>query len=85
MSNDANNRVAGVVAVVPLSSKINKVYPFEVLLPATRTGLLKDSKASAQQIRTISRLRLAEARAGLVAPELMRALDVAIRMHLGLA
>jgi mRNA interferase MazF len=44
VSNNAANRAAAVVTVVPLTSSIERVYPFEVLLPRERTGLTKDSR-----------------------------------------
>jgi mRNA interferase MazF len=84
VSNDASNRVAGVVAVVPLTSNVERVFPFEVLLRARATGLEKDSKACAQQMRTISKQRLAAARAGVVPAAAMRTLDSALRLHLAL-
>jgi mRNA interferase MazF len=33
VSNDINNRVATTVTIVPITSNVTKVYPFEVLLP----------------------------------------------------
>ncbi|MBW7925758.1 MAG: type II toxin-antitoxin system PemK/MazF family toxin [Burkholderiaceae bacterium] len=84
VSNDAGNRASGVITVVPLTSNIERVFPFEVLLDATVTGLERDSKACAQQVRTISKMRLAERRVGVVPPERMRALDAALRLHLAL-
>ena len=84
VSNNAANRVAAVVTVVPLTSNVERVYPFEVILPATRTGLGKDSTAMAQQVRTVDRSRLAAKASGLVqAPDLLK-LDQALRLHLGL-
>ena len=84
VSNDANNRAAGVVTVVPLTSNVEKVFPFEVLLPGRSTGLDRSSKACAQQVRTISKQRLAAARAGVVPAAEMRALESALRLHLAL-
>jgi len=39
------------VTVIPLTSKTDRVVPFQVLLLASQTGLPKDSKAQAEQIR----------------------------------
>lgn len=44
----------GVVTVVPVTSNIERVYPFQVLLGATATGLARDSKAQAEQVRSIA-------------------------------
>ncbi len=84
VSNDAANRAAGIVTVVPLTSNIERVFPFEVLLKARATGLPKDCKACAQQVRTISKQRLATSRSGVVPTAAMDALDAALRLHLAL-
>jgi mRNA interferase MazF len=89
VSNDAANSVAsrfgrGVVTVVPLTSNVSRVYPFQVLLPATRTGLTADSKAQAEQVRSVAIERVGD-RLGLVTYALMHELDEALRLHLDLA
>ncbi len=84
VSNDANNRAAQTVTVVPLTSNTDRVFPFEVLLKATATGLSKDSKALAQQIRTLDKSRLTARRAGSLKPADSVRLDVALRLHLAL-
>jgi mRNA interferase MazF len=84
VSNNLANRAAAVVTVVPLTSNVDRVYPFEVLLPADRTGLSKDSKAMAQQVRTLDKARLSTRMAGQVRPDEMNRLDAALRLHLGL-
>lgn len=58
VSNDANNRAASTVTVVPITSNVTRVYPFEVALFAAESGLPNDSKAQAQQIRTIAKERI---------------------------
>lgn len=85
VSNDAGNRAAGTVTVVPLTSNVERVFPFEVLLKARATGLPKDCKACAQQMRTISKQRLAASRSGVVPAAAMSELDAALRLHLALA
>lgn len=50
VSNDAANATAvrlgrGVVTVVPVTSNVQRLYPFQVLLPASQTRLPEDSKA----------------------------------------
>lgn len=84
VSNNASNRAASTVTVLPVTSNVSRVFPFEVLLPSGKSGLPKDSKALAQQIRTISRERLLPGRAGMLDATLMRAVDAAIRLHLAL-
>jgi mRNA interferase MazF len=88
VSNDGANMTAarlgrGVVTVVPVTSNITRLYPFQVLLGATDTGLDRDSKAQAEQMRSIAVDRLGR-RVGAVPPPLMAKLDEAIRLHLAL-
>ncbi len=88
VSNDTANATArrlgrGVVTVVPVTSNVARVYPFQVLLPATMTGLDRDSKAQAEQVRSIDLGRVGE-RLGVVPDAIMGALDDALRVHLGL-
>ncbi|SDC15811.1 type II toxin-antitoxin system PemK/MazF family toxin [Actinokineospora iranica] len=88
VSNDAANQVAlrtgrGVVTVVPITSNTSRVFPFQVLLPAVDCGLVTDSKAQAEQVRSIATARLRR-RLGRVPPALLARLDDALRTHLGL-
>src|SRR5262245_38003544 len=58
VSNDGANTIAsqlgrGVLTVVPVTSNVSRVYPFQVLLPASEVGLDRESKAQAEQIRSI--------------------------------
>lgn len=88
VSNDAANRAAsrsgqGVVTVVPLTSNTSRVFPFQVLLAAAQTGLAGDAKAQAEQVRSVSAVRIGR-RAGRVPAPLLTKLDDALRLHLNL-
>lgn len=88
VSNDGANVTAsrlnrGVVTVVPVTSNVSRIYPFQVLLPAADCGLTRDSKAQAEQVRSIAIERLGR-RIGKLTPALMTKLDDALRLHLGL-
>ena len=88
VSNDTANATArrlghGVITVVPVTSNVARVYPFQVLLPAAATGLDRDSKARAEQVRSIDLGRIGE-RLGVVPDSIMAALDDALRVHLDL-
>ena len=80
VSNDAANRHANRVQVVPLSSKTGTLYPCEARI--TVDG--RQSKAMADQIMTVSKERLT-GRMGLLSPEGMHGVDMALRIQLGLA
>jgi len=86
VSNDRANVIAaqlgrGVVTVAPVTSNIDRIFPFQALLPAGATGLPQDSKAQAEQIRSISVERLG-AMLGRAPADVMAQLDDALRLHL---
>ncbi len=88
VSNDRANVTAarlgrGVVTVVPITSTVDRVFPFQVLLPPGATGLPRESKAQAEQVRSISVERLGHV-LGHVPIHLMSRLDDALRLHLQL-
>lgn len=84
VSNDAANRASSLVTVLPLTSNVAHIHPFEVKLSARETGLTKDSKAMAQQVRTIDKARLGPVRKGFAPMAKMRQIDDALRLHLAL-
>lgn len=88
VSNDGANSTAarigrGVVTVVPMTSNVSRIYPFQVLIPAHESGLDHDSKAHAEQIRSVSVERVGRA-LGSVPASLMLRVDEALRVHLSL-
>ena len=88
VSNDHANTVAarlgrGVVTVVPLTSSTDHIFPFQVLIPAEVGGLSVDSKAQAEQVRSVSVDRLGPA-IGRIPLRLMAQVDEALRVHLSL-
>lgn len=88
VSNDGANGAAarlgrGVITVVPVTSATDRVYPFQVLLRAADTGLHSDSKAQAEQVRSVAVERLG-AKVGALPPALLADLDEALRLHLAL-
>jgi len=88
VSNDGANAAAtrlgrGVVTVIPITSNIQRVYPFQVLLPAEATGLEQDSKAQAEQIRSVAVERVGQ-QVGQVPATIMLDIEEALRLHLAL-
>lgn len=88
VSNDHANSIAtrlgrGVITVVPVTSNTDRIFPFQALLPAGATGLPQDSKAQAEQVRSIAVERLG-AILGHAPAEVMVQLDDALRLHLQL-
>lgn len=88
VSNDGATTTAtrlgrGVLTVVPVTSNTERVFPFQVLLDAATTGLSRDSKAQAEQVSSVAVERIGD-RLGALTGELMREVDGALRLHLGL-
>lgn len=88
VSNDGANSIAarlgrGVITVVPVTSNTDRIFPFQALLPADATGLPQDSKAQAEQVRSIAVERLG-AILGRASGRVMAQLDDALRLHLQL-
>lgn len=88
VSNDGANTTAsrlgrGVITVVPVTSNTLRVHPFQVLLEADETGLPRDSKAQAEQVRSVAIERIGARVGQLTAPQIA-ALDEALRLHLAL-
>jgi mRNA interferase MazF len=88
VSNDRANAAAtrlrrGVITVVPVTSNVAKIYPFQVFLSAATTGLIVNSKAQAEQIRSVALERLRR-RIGRLSAAQLAELDRALRLHLEL-
>jgi mRNA interferase MazF len=88
VSNDAANRRAtererGVVTVVPVTSNVTRVLPFQTLLPQGTTGLREPSKAQAEQVRSLDVVRF-RTRLGRLPADTLADLDDALRLHLSL-
>lgn len=88
VSNNAANdsaarRGRGVITVVPLTSSVRAIYPFQVLLRAEESGLSVDSKAQAEQVRSVATERIVR-RVGRINAERLGEIDDALRLHLSL-
>jgi len=83
VSNDRNNLFADTITVLPITSKTEKVYPFEVFLSKEETNLPKDSKVKCNQIRNVGRKRLANF-VGSLSSERLKDVEQALLIHLGI-
>lgn len=88
VSNDGANTAAarlgrGVVTVIPVTSNVHRVWPFQVLLPRGTAGLSRASKAQAEQVRSISVDRIGQS-IGFLPLTKLTEVDEALRLHLAL-
>ena len=81
VSNNVNNKFSGTVTVLPITSqKVEKIYPFEVLLDAGKGNLSKMSKVKTDQIRTVDSRRLISLIGELEDEDMVR-IDRALKIH----
>ncbi len=79
VSNDAANQTLNRLIVVPISSKVDRIYPGEVLVNINK----QPGKAMSDQLTTISRIRL-KSRVATVTPEELGRIERALLLQLGI-
>ncbi len=80
--NEANKHLRTVM-VIPFSSKIDKVYPFEVFVKKEAGGLDVDSKLKVTQMRSVDKIRLKKY-VGTLNDDILEELEKAIKLHLAM-
>lgn len=84
IQNDLGNKYSQITIIAPITSqKVDKIYPFEVLIQNKNSGLAKISKALFNQIRAIDKKRLVK-KLGKADEETLSKIGEAIKISLGL-
>lgn len=81
LQNDLANRSSPTVTVIPISSKVGRLFPFQVRIPAGEGGLDKESTALCEQIRTLARERLVQP-LGRLSTQRLTEIRIALDRHL---
>lgn len=84
VQNDIGNKYSPTIIIAAITSQINKArLPTHIEITAPEYGLPKDSVVLLEQIRTIDKKRLRE-KIGRFSDEMMREVDEALRISIGL-
>jgi mRNA interferase MazF len=84
VQNDIGNAVSPTTIVAAITSKIEKEYPFTVLVKEGEASLPKDSLILCNQIRTVSTQHRLIKKIGSLKPETMKKVDNALKTSLGI-
>jgi mRNA interferase MazF len=80
VSNDLNNAHSPIISIAPISSKVTRIYSFEVEISSGSGGLKTRSKIMVNQTRAVDKIRLVK-KMGHLPPEIMLQLARALKLH----
>ena len=84
MSNNKNNEFSSTVTLIPLTTSVTRIYPFETMVSKGGSGLSNDSKVKCNQIRTVDRIRLLK-KIGKISEEEINRVENALLIHLDIS
>lgn len=83
LTNDLANETLPHVVVAPVTSNVQRVYPFDVVLDAGSCGLPETSRVQLNYVRGLNRGRLGRF-VGHLTPAQVKEVDTKLKTHLGL-
>jgi mRNA interferase MazF len=83
VTNDHANLYLPHLGVAPITTNIDRIYPFDIYLPIGCCGLKEGSKVQLNYLRGLNRSRLS-AYLGQLPKTIMAELDDKLRIHLGI-
>lgn len=78
ISNNWQNEKGSRVVVLPMSSKIEKIYPFDIYVGKVIPNY-KESKIMCEQIKSVSKKRLSKNKVGVLTPELLAKAEIKVK------
>lgn len=84
ISNNIHNQYSPLVTVAPLSSNVDRVYPFEVYISKGMAGLNDNSKIMIIQLRSTDKKRLLNKIEAIEDKEILNKVNRIIREHFDL-
>ena len=78
ISNNWQNEKGSRVVVLPMSSKIEKIYPFDLYVGKVINNY-KKSKIMCEQVKSVSKKRLSENKIGELTPELLAKAEIKLK------
>ena len=80
VSNDINNAHSPIISIAPISSRVARIFSFEVEIPADVGGLAERSKVMVNQTRAIDKMRILKY-IGIPEESYLRKIDAALKLH----
>lgn len=85
ISNNQANQFSSVITVVPITSSVGKIYPFEVALSEGDGGIKKSGVLKINQIKTIDKTRISGKPLGSALDQgIMKKVAYALKIHLSI-
>ena len=78
ISNNWQNEKGSRVVVLPMSSKVEKIYPFELYVGKIISNY-KESKIMCEQVKSVSKKRLLPNKAGVLPTELLAKAEIKLK------